>query len=125
MYSETALSGDRLKIVMSGAGAIELDLDIQALDLFLSGAGAVDLRGSVEEQTIKMSGAGGLNAYDLNSQHCKINISGVGGAKVFVTETLDATISGVGGISYSGNPENVVTNISGIGKIQQDEDENI
>ena len=42
-----------------------------------------------------------------------------------MTETLDATISGVGGINYSGNPANVITNVSGIGKIQRDKDEKI
>ena len=125
VYNEAPIAGDHLKIVMSGAGAIELSLELESLDLSLSGAGAVDLKGSVGKQTIKMSGAGGLDAYNLHSRYCKINISGVGGAKIFVTETLDATISGIGGIDYSGNPANVVTNISGIGKIQRDQDETI
>ena len=64
-----------------------------------------------------MSGAGDLEAYDLVSKYCKITLSGIGSAEIFVEEELEASISGVGGISYRGNPNKVRDDISGLGRI--------
>lgn len=126
--SEDVITGDYLRLDMSGAGAIDLEVDLKALKINISGAGAIELAGNVLEQNIQMSGAGGLDAYDLVSQKCKIDISGVGGAGVTVKKKLEATVSGVGGINYRGNPEEVNSNVTGLGTIVKDEeaeDENI
>ena len=64
-----------------------------------------------------MSGAGGYNAANLRSHSCTISISGVGGAKVFADQTLNAQVSGVGGVEYYGNPSDVQTEVSGLGSI--------
>ena len=120
--SDDIITGDYLRLEMSGAGAIDLDLDLKALKINVSGAGAVELRGNVIEQNIQMSGAGGLDAKNLVSQKCKIEISGVGGASLNVKEQLDASVSGVGGITYRGNPADVNSNVSGLGTITREED---
>ncbi|ELR71396.1 hypothetical protein C900_02737 [Fulvivirga imtechensis AK7] len=120
--SEDVITGDYLRLEMSGAGAIDLSVDLKALKVNVSGAGAVELRGNVTEQNIQMSGAGGLDAKRLVSKKCKIEISGVGGASLNVKEALDASVSGVGGITYRGNPAQVKTNISGLGTITREED---
>ncbi|UII34421.1 DUF2807 domain-containing protein [Fulvivirga ulvae] len=122
--SENVISGDYLRLEMSGAGIIDLEVELKALKINISGAGAVELAGNVTEQNIQMSGAGGLEAYDLISQKSKVDISGVGGAAVTVKEKLEATVSGVGGISYRGNPQEVNTNISGLGTVVKDEEHN-
>ncbi len=119
LESEQAISGEYLNISMSGAGALDLELNLNALKLSVSGAGSVDLSGRADEQNISMSGAGGLDAYQLESKVCKIQISGVGSANINVSERLDATVSGVGGISYRGNPEEVKSDVSGLGSISK------
>ncbi|GAA0892474.1 hypothetical protein GCM10009122_21530 [Fulvivirga kasyanovii] len=121
--SDDVITGDYLRLEMSGAGVIDLEVELKALKINVSGAGAVELAGNVIEQNIQMSGAGGLEAYDLISQKSKIDISGVGGAAVTVKKQLEATVSGVGGISYRGNPEEVSTNVSGLGTVVKDEEE--
>lgn len=123
--SQEPIEGDYLNISMSGAGAVDLEVRMKVLKTSVSGAGAVELRGSVNEQHIQMSGAGGFDAYDLRSKSCEISISGVGSANIYVTESLDATVSGVGGITYKGNPQQVKTDVSGLGSIRQaDKEEN-
>lgn len=119
LESEQAISGEYLNISMSGAGALDLELNLNALKLSVSGAGSVDLSGRADEQNISMSGAGGLDAYQLESKVCKIQISGVGSANINVSERLDATVSGVGGISYRGNPDEVKSDVSGLGSISK------
>ncbi len=117
--SENTISGEYLYVSMSGAGALDLQLDLSALKLSVSGAGSVDLSGRADEQSISMSGAGGLDAYELESKVCKIQISGVGSANINVTEKLEANVSGVGGISYRGNPGSVKKDVSGLGSISK------
>ncbi|MCG8319058.1 MAG: DUF2807 domain-containing protein [Cytophagales bacterium] len=113
-----------LKIAMSGAGLIEMDVETQMLDLNLSGAGMVRLSGETDEQFLELSGAGSLDAYELKSDACSVNLSGVGAAKVYVKEKLDARVSGIGGIKYRGNPKSVNKNVSGLGKVKRDENDN-
>lgn len=119
--SEDSVTGDYLRLEMSGAGAMDLLLDVKALKVTVSGAGAVELKGKVIEQNIQMSGAGGLDAKDLISENCKVSISGVGGAAVHVTGVLNASVSGVGGITYRGNPTQVKSDISGLGTITRED----
>jgi len=119
LESEETIDGEYLNISMSGAGALDLSLNLNALKLSVSGAGSVELSGRADEQNISMSGAGGLDAYELESKICKVQISGVGSANINVTEKLDASVSGVGGISYIGNPEEVISDVSGLGSISK------
>jgi len=117
--NEEPLVGEDLLIDMSGAGAVNLQLDVEDLRLDISGAGAVNLEGKTNSQKIRMSGAGGYKGFDLVSNSADIVISGIGGADILVLEKLDAEISGLGGISYRGGAEDVQTNVSGLGTIQK------
>jgi len=65
-----------------------------------------------------MSGAGKLQAFKLDTKFCRIDISGIGGAEVFVTEELDVQVSGIGGVTYIGDPPRVRRDVSGLGKIR-------
>ncbi|MDH5380334.1 MAG: DUF2807 domain-containing protein [Cyclobacteriaceae bacterium] len=116
--TETLISDD-FGIDMGGAGAIDMDLEVDDLLINISGAGAVKLAGEARFMEVNLSGAGGLSAYDLIVERCKLNISGVGGAEVYVEEELDASVSGLGGISYRGDPHVNRSEISGIGKISR------
>ncbi len=125
-----SLKSDQLKIDMSGAGAVEMDLEVAELEVDLSGAGVVKLSGYAKNEQFDISGAGGLRAYKLKSNNCEISLSGIGGAEIYVTQKLDATISGIGGISYRGQPSVIERHVTGLGKIKQsneyfEEEENL
>jgi len=119
--NEGILRGKSFNLDMSGAGSVEMNVELEQLSLTISGAGSVKFKGVVEEQDIDMSGAGEYGAEDLRSQICKISISGVGGADVNVEQKLVGEVSGVGGITYFGNPPDVQTNVSGLGNIEKAE----
>ncbi len=120
LRANETFEGNYLRISMSGAGEVDMRVDLGKLDLDISGAGAVQLSGNVEEQSISMSGAGGYDGEDLISKNCRVSISGVGGASVYVTGELNASVSGIGGVSYRGNPENVKSDVSGLGSVSED-----
>ena len=113
------LSSDDLEIRMEGAGAIDLKILSNKLRVELSGAGVISLAGEVEEQELNLMGAGTLEAFDLDSKACDISVGGLGGAEIYVTEKLNATIEGVGSIKYDGQPEDVYTEVKGLGRIKE------
>jgi hypothetical protein len=109
---------DRLEIGISGTGNINLrNLEADQLDANVSGAGNFTAVGKVNGQKITMSGAGNFNGEDMQSKTADINITGLGRVVAWVTDTLNVTISGTGGVDYYGSPQ-VSQQISGLGKIQ-------
>ncbi len=114
------LEADQLTLNLDGAGVIDLQLKVSELEARLSGAGLVKFRGYAADADIGLSGAGSLEAFDLETSNCKVNVSGVGSAKINVKGELDATIAGVGGIQYTGHPEKVHKNVTGVGTIREE-----
>ena len=107
-----------LDIITSGAGDIDIDsLKAESVNIVLSGAGSCEIEvGEVIYQTVTISGAGSYRAYDLQSQNADISVSGFGGAKLWVQESLDIIISGAGSVEYFGRPSLSQT-ISGAGNV--------
>lgn len=116
---DDTLTGEELMINLSGAGAIDLELEIQKVKVNLTGAGVIKLAGQTDILETHISGAGGLSAIELISNECSINLSGLGGAEVYAKEKLEATITGIGGIIYAGNPKLVERQVTGLGKIKR------
>ncbi len=111
------ISGDQLDILLEGAGNITLnDLQVKELNVNIPGVGTTQLSGQAESQTVEISGAGNYNGENLQSATASVEVAGVGKATVWVTETLDVTISGVGGVNYYGEPE-VTKSGDGLGKV--------
>lgn len=92
-------------------------IDERIFNLDLSGAGFIELYGKVEQFNAELSGAGRLEAIELFSRFVNIDASGASSAEIYVSESLVADLSGVGNIEYYGDPQDVKTNISGIGRI--------
>lgn len=115
------LEGESLDLSVSGAAGIELRVDLQRLSIETSGAGQLTLAGEAQHSQLHISGAGGVDAYGLTTSQCEVSVSGVGGAEVYVTEKLTATISGIGGITYKGSPAEVHPTLSGLGTIRADD----
>jgi len=117
VHAENVITGRDFSLHMSGAGEVDLELDLQYLEIDVSGAGSIELSGSVDRQRVSMSGAGGYDGKELRSHECTISISGVGGAAVYADEKITANVSGIGGVEYFGNPSDVQTDVSGLGSI--------
>jgi hypothetical protein len=101
----TGLRTEQLVIDLRGTGEIRIaSLDAERLDVRLPGAGAVRAAGRATEQTITINGAATYEAGELKSQRVKVTLHGLGNATVWAVEELDATIRGVGEVSYYGSP---------------------
>jgi hypothetical protein len=94
-----------LKLGLSGAGAMNIGgVECTRLGAALSGAGSMKIAGQGEKQEVQMSGAGSYYAGDLKSKKASVQMSGAGSARVWVTDTLDAAMTGLGSIDYFGKP---------------------
>jgi len=108
---------ERFSVSLSGAGDIDVDrLIADELAVTISGAGSVTVAGEVAHQDITIPGSGSYFAVDLRSRSAAVTTSGVGSATVWVTDELDAELTGVGSIDYYGSPR-VTESVSGVGAI--------
>lgn len=112
------ITTDSMDLGISGTGNIHMrDLSTEQVTVNVSGAGSLTLDGKTREQKITLSGAGSYDGEDLESSTAEITITGLGTTTVWVTENLDVTISGTGGVDYYGNPQ-VSQQISGLGRLK-------
>ena len=114
----TLIQDNELKIKVSGAADIDLNVDVNTLNMSMSGASEITLEGKVRTLGIKMSGASDLDAEKLKTINSFIDISGAGSATVFAKKTLDVSVSGAGSVKYKGSPK-VKKDISGAGSVEQ------
>ena len=79
-------------------GGANVEMNLKANNVKVIGEGGVkfEFDGVAGELDATISGAGYLDAIDLKTKTCDIRIEGVGAGSVYATESLNATISGVG-----------------------------
>lgn len=117
---QTKIDNDEnLKLQVSGAGDIKMDVSVPEIDAKISGSGNVNLKGQTRKFDLDLTGAGKAHCYDLLSETTTVDISGAGDAEVFASVKLDAQVSGAGTITYKGNAKSVKQEVSGAGSVRK------
>ena len=112
------IATDQLTVSISGGGKVVFrSLNADRLTVGLTGLGSCELTGEVRSQEVSVPGAGDYDGADLESQIATLNMVGLGKATVWVTEDLDITITGAGGVEYYGSPR-VTQEVSGLGSVR-------
>lgn len=107
-------------IIASGACDIYArDIDEERFDFDMSGACSVELAGVADRVQMEVSGAGSIDARDLRARDVRVYLSGAASADVYATESLDASVSGVGSVNFYGDPSDVNMDVSGVGSINR------
>ena len=103
---------------LSGSGDLSVDGVSEAtFDATLSGTGKLDVGGTVSALEATVSGTGAAQLEHLVAKDAHVVMSGVGDAHVFVTHSLDASVTGTGSVVYGGNPQHVQSKVTGIGSV--------
>ncbi len=105
---------------VSGSGRVKLNATIKGMaDFGISGSGKIQAEGSAKEVKAGISGSGKVLAANLSTDKCAVRISGSGDVEINVKEDLDASITGSGNITYTGDPKRVNSHASGSGNIRK------
>lgn len=120
--SEGEISASKLTATLKGTG--DMNINVQCSEFFgnMQGTGGLNVKGKTENGLVRVEGVGGFDGYELICSNMDVTVSGVGGAKVFASEKLTATLNGVGSIGYKGDPETKNLNTNGIGSIKKSKD---
>jgi len=119
----TTVNGNVLLITQKSGhfNATRLTIDVylpEIKNISLNGAGNIKIfNGNSSELAISLSGAGNIDAQDLKVQNATINHSGVGNTKIWATDLLSGSLSGVGNILYKGNPT-INVKRTGVGNVK-------
>ena len=105
---------------MAGAGeTVITHMSGDSLDVRFGGAGSLKADGSVRNLTLNIGGVGSIDTRELHADNANINVGGVGSVKVWAGTRLDASVGGVGSLTYFGDPKTVNTNGGGLGSISR------
>jgi putative autotransporter adhesin-like protein len=110
------------KSTSAGAGDVHVS-GVKNDQLVLSNTGAANIEatGQTKFVEISTSGAGNINTEKLQAERAKVVVSGAANVDVYASQQLDVSVSGIGSVTYSGNPPVVNKSISGIGSVSKKE----
>ena len=113
---------DLEKYTSAGAGDIHItNLKNDRLVLSNTGAANIEAAGQTKFVDIKSSGAGNIETQKLQAERAKVTVAGAANVDVFASQQLDVSVSGIGSVTYSGNPPVVNKSVSGIGSVSKKE----
>jgi hypothetical protein len=105
---------------MAGAGeTVITHMSGDSLDLHFAGAGSLKADGSVKDLKLDVGGVGSIDTRELHADTATVNVGGVGSVKVWAGTRLDASVGGVGSLTYYGDPKTVNTSGGGLGSISK------
>ena len=108
---------DKLKIDISSAGDLDLEVEAEEIICDISSSGDAHLSGTADLLEVDLSSAGDLHAFELITKNCNVSCSSAGDARVYATEELDLRCSSAGNIYYKGEAELVSSHSSSAGSI--------
>jgi hypothetical protein len=104
----------------SGEGAGQIILNNvrgERFDVDYRGAGRLAINGEVRTLRLHAEGVGEVDTKDLRTRSADVSFEGIGSVKVHASDKLDARVTGMGNLSYYGNPRVVNKSVSGIGSV--------
>jgi hypothetical protein len=105
-------------VALSGGGIIAIDgVRAAAFSVSVPGGGSLRASGRARRLDAVVQGAGDVQLDGLAARDATVRIDGAGRLRVQATRSLDATVAGVGEITYTGHPPRVTQRITGTGWI--------
>lgn len=108
-----------IRLDMSGASKITIDLNAKTVNTTGAGLTELNLTGQATAHNVQLSGAGSINAFDFVVSKYDIETSGVSHCKINVLDQLDLNSSGASDVEYRGNPATINNNKSGAASLKR------
>jgi hypothetical protein len=116
---EGVVSGESVKVILSGSGNIKSEVKSERLESVVSGSGNINIKGSTNEANIVVTGSGEVSGRDLKTQSLDATITGSGNINVSADKSVKGRITGSGNIVYSGNATIVNSSHTGSGRVSK------
>lgn len=118
LHLKNNFEGDRLSITNKGVGEIIIDdCHVNTFSLTTKSVGSIKVKGSANTAVIDSEGIGKIDFSEFKSKKAKVTSKGAGDLSVYASESINISMKGIGNVSYYGNPSDVKTDISGLGKV--------
>jgi hypothetical protein len=119
IISNTLISSDEFKLVLSGSSEISLNLSAGNLITKSSGSSTINLVGQARKHDVDMSGSTELNAFDFTVSEYILESSGASNCKINVLTSLITNTSGTSEIVYKGSPKDIKSDKTGVATIEK------
>jgi len=119
--TQSTITADKIRLMVSGSGDIELnDLIAKKVVAMVTGSGDININGDNKAHYLEavVTGSGDFNSDELTFENGDLTITGSGTINAGIEEELNAVITGSGKIYYKGNPL-IDATITGSGKIRK------
>jgi hypothetical protein len=111
-------AADTLVVEMKGVGNIGIDsLRAKLLRVNSDGVGAVEVVGEVQKALLEVKGLGGINAIELVADSVEAHVKGLATIACNPVMYLNASVKGIGSVTYKNRPPHVITTNLGLGHI--------
>ncbi len=119
VYSEGKLNVADIKLDLSGATDLNLDMNAGKVDTEIDGAAKLVLSGQAGAHNLDSKGTMQLDAFNFVVGNYDLDIEGTGKSNINVLNSLKVNTSGASAIYYKGNPKNVSDKKSGTSTLQK------
>jgi hypothetical protein len=119
VYSEAKLNVADLKLDLSGATDLNLDINAGNVETEIDGAAKLVLSGQAGAHNLNSKGTVQLDAFNFVVGRYDLKIEGTGKSNINVLNDLKVRTSGASAIYYKGNPKNVSDKKSGTSTLQK------
>jgi len=110
---------DLRAVGVEGAGEVKLNqIRGERFDVNYRGAGSMSIKGEVKTFKMQAEGVGEVDAKTFLADDVNVVFRGIGDVKVFARNRLDATVQGIGNLTYYGKPRSVNKSASGLGSVK-------
>ena len=113
-FKTLEVNAGELCATLSGTSSFSLSGEIRKVSADMQGATSLSLKGTGNELTVSGRGTAVVDAEKFTVKDASLNLSGVSGASVTVTEKLETETSGNSRIDYYGRPKSVINKSSNV-----------
>lgn len=113
-FKTLEVNAGELCATLSGTSSFNFSGAIRKVSADMQGATSLFLKGTGNELAVSGRGTAVVNAEKFTVKDASLNLSGVSGASVTVTEKLETETSGNSHIDYYGHPKSVINKSSNV-----------
>lgn len=117
ILTDSKITSKNIKLIISGSGSINLDVEAKNVSSLISGSGVIKLKGVASNHKIMINGSGNVSCQDLLTKISNVEINGSGDCDINVSDVLTSKINGSGHVTYIGKPQ-VTTDTNGSGSVR-------